>query len=44
MTMNQEHFRTLTGHDPFPWQCKLYDQFVADPPGIIPAVASIPTG
>jgi len=44
MTMNQERFRTLTDHRPFPWQCKLYDQFVADPPGSIPAVASIPTG
>jgi len=44
MTMNQEHFRTLTDHHPFPWQCELYDRIVADPPGSIPAVASIPTG
>lgn len=34
-------FQALTGNSPFPWQARLYDQFVA---GEIPQTASLPTG
>jgi CRISPR-associated endonuclease/helicase Cas3 len=34
-------FQALTGNRPFPWQSRLYDQFVV---GEFPATASLPTG
>ena len=35
------HFRALVGHAPYPWQRRLYMEFVA---GRVPAALSIPTG
>ena len=35
------HFRALTGDEPYPWQPRLYMEFVA---GRVPAALSIPTG
>lgn len=40
----QEHFQTLTGHDPFPWQRKLFERFVSAGTDGIPDVANLPTG
>lgn len=37
----ETQFRELTGHDPFPWQGALYEQFLD---GRIPNVADLPTG
>jgi len=37
-------FKALTGHEPFPWQCELYQRFVADRPDNIPASCNLPTG
>lgn len=34
-------FRALTGHEPFPWQRKLYDHFLA---GEFPTPCDLPTG
>jgi len=42
--MDHRRFNNLTGHDPFPWQCELYDRFLSERTDNIPAVASIPTG
>lgn len=36
-----EHFETLTDHEPFPWQQRLYERFVA---GDFPETCSLPTG
>ncbi len=35
-----DSFKALTGHDPFPWQEKLYERFDGD----IPRVVAVPTG
>jgi len=37
-------FSALTGHEPFPWQEKLYKRFVSDDGNHIPKSCSIPTG
>ena len=35
------HFRTLVGHDPYPWQRRLYARLVA---GAVPSAVDVPTG
>ena len=35
------HFHALTEADPYPWQCRLYMEFVA---GRVPGALAIPTG
>jgi len=37
-------FEALTGTEPFPWQCELYDRFVSDRPDNIPPSCNLPTG
>jgi hypothetical protein len=37
-------FESLTGNAPFPWQEKLYNRFVENPPESIPSSCDIPTG
>jgi CRISPR-associated endonuclease/helicase Cas3 len=37
-------FFDLTGNKPFPWQRKLYEQFVADRHDNIPQSCNLPTG
>lgn len=37
-------FKALTDNEPFPWQCQLYDRFVADRPDNIPSSCDLPTG
>src|SRR5262245_49098426 len=37
----EDYFRALTGNDPFPWQCCLYQRFIA---GNFPASCNLPTG
>lgn len=37
-------FRSLTDNDPFPWQELLYQRFIGEQPGGIPASCNIPTG
>lgn len=39
-----KQFEMLTGHVPFPWQQALYDRFISDRPGNIPATCNLPTG
>jgi CRISPR-associated endonuclease/helicase Cas3 len=39
-----EDFKTLTEHEPFPWQRELYARFISDQPNNIPASCNIPTG
>lgn len=44
MTMSwdfKQAFNALTGHDPFPWQCRLFEKFAA---GHLPKMIDIPTG
>ncbi len=42
MTLNfDDAFRILTGHQPFAWQRRLYDDFCA---GKLPAAIELPTG
>jgi CRISPR-associated endonuclease/helicase Cas3 len=36
-----QQFKTLTGHEPFPWQANLYRCFAQ---GDVPEVCDIPTG
>jgi CRISPR-associated endonuclease/helicase Cas3 len=40
----EETFRALTGNAPFPWQVSLYERFVGNGPGGIPASCHLPTG
>jgi CRISPR-associated endonuclease/helicase Cas3 len=37
-------FRHLTDNEPFPWQVRLYRQFIGDQAGGVPRVCCIPTG
>jgi len=37
-------FQDLTGHEPFPWQRKLYERFMSTRDDNIPASCSLPTG
>ena len=37
-------FAALTGHQPMPWQEKLYQQFQSDRDDYIPRTCSLPTG
>lgn len=40
----KDWFKALTGNAPFPWQEKLYQQFISDRPDNIPASCNLPTG
>lgn len=40
----REAFLKLTGNPPFPWQESLYQRFIGEKPGGIPASCNLPTG